>query len=108
MNIQPERNAGLALGHILAQILLCRTPIAVSSGSWDLVSSIQLAKILPELGVDLVDVSSGGNHQDQNIQPHGNYQIDLAHVLTKSEKQFKHLSSRTGDLSGCCWVDSGS
>jgi len=36
-------------------------PIAAETGSWDLSSSIQLAKLLPELGVDLLDVSSGVN-----------------------------------------------
>lgn len=30
-------------------------------GSWDLESTIQLAKLLPDLGVDVLDVSSAGN-----------------------------------------------
>lgn len=48
------------------------------SGSWDLNSTIRLAKELPSLGVDLIDVSSGGNHKDQRIDPHTSYQVDLA------------------------------
>lgn len=53
-------------------------PVAAQTGSWDMPSSIRLAKLLPKLGVDLLDVSSGGNHKDQRLQPHTNYQIDLA------------------------------
>lgn len=57
---------------------------AVESGSWDLSSSIQLATRLPEFGVDLVDVSSGGNHREQSIQPHSTYQVDLAGEIRKA------------------------
>jgi 2,4-dienoyl-CoA reductase-like NADH-dependent reductase (Old Yellow Enzyme family) len=53
-------------------------PVAVETGSWDISSSIELAKLLPELGVDLLDVSSGGNHRNQNIKQHTDYQVDLA------------------------------
>lgn len=37
------------------------TPQAAKLGSWDVESTVSLAKILPSLGVDLLDVSSGGN-----------------------------------------------
>ncbi|KAJ5831718.1 hypothetical protein N7474_000029 [Penicillium riverlandense] len=57
--------------------------VAAQWGSWDMESSIRLAKMLPEMGIDLLDVSSGGNHKDQRIQPHTNYQIDLAGQLRK-------------------------
>ncbi|KIW99553.1 uncharacterized protein Z518_11292 [Rhinocladiella mackenziei CBS 650.93] len=33
-------------------------------GSWEVESTIRLAKLLPDLGVDLLDVSSGGNVKD--------------------------------------------
>ncbi|KXT09300.1 hypothetical protein AC579_2857 [Pseudocercospora musae] len=36
-------------------------------GSWDVESSIALSKIVSDLGVDLLDVSSGGNHPQQRI-----------------------------------------
>jgi 2,4-dienoyl-CoA reductase-like NADH-dependent reductase (Old Yellow Enzyme family) len=36
-------------------------------GSWDMSQTIRLAKMLPALGIDLLDVSSGGNHRDQKI-----------------------------------------
>jgi 2,4-dienoyl-CoA reductase-like NADH-dependent reductase (Old Yellow Enzyme family) len=59
-------------------------PVAAQTGSWDMPSSVELAKLLPELEVDLLDVSSGGNHKDQRLQPHTNYQIDLAGELRKA------------------------
>ncbi|CEL06147.1 hypothetical protein BJX68DRAFT_49234 [Aspergillus pseudodeflectus] len=58
-------------------------PIAAERGSWDINSSIELLKILPELGVDFLDVSSGGNHKDQKFDPHGDYQVKLAAQLRK-------------------------
>jgi 2,4-dienoyl-CoA reductase-like NADH-dependent reductase (Old Yellow Enzyme family) len=36
-------------------------------GSWDIESTIRVAKQLPSMGVDLLDVSSGGNHPGQRI-----------------------------------------
>ncbi|KAK4157805.1 hypothetical protein C8A00DRAFT_11366 [Chaetomidium leptoderma] len=46
--------------------------------SWDLAQSKQLAALLPDLGVDLLDVSSGGNNPRQKIELHPYYQVDLA------------------------------
>ncbi|OOQ82674.1 NADH-dependent flavin oxidoreductase [Penicillium brasilianum] len=57
------------------------------SESWTLESSIKLAKILPEIGIDFLDVSSGGNHKDQVLEPHTNYQIDLASRIRKEIRQ---------------------
>jgi 2,4-dienoyl-CoA reductase-like NADH-dependent reductase (Old Yellow Enzyme family) len=57
------------------------------SESWTLESSIKLAKILPEMGIDFLDVSSGGNHKDQVLEPHTNYQIDLAGRIRKEIRQ---------------------
>lgn len=51
---------------------------AAADGSWDVESTIRLAKQLPELGIDFLDVSSGGNHRDQKIEPHTSYQVDMA------------------------------
>jgi 2,4-dienoyl-CoA reductase-like NADH-dependent reductase (Old Yellow Enzyme family) len=59
-------------------------PVSAETGSWDLASSIKLANLLPELGVDLVDVSSGGNHKDQHIEPHSSYQVDMAGQIRKA------------------------
>lgn len=47
-------------------------------GSWDVESSIRLAKMLPGLGVDLLDVSSGGNNPQAKIPMHNNYQVAIA------------------------------
>ncbi|KAJ5919512.1 hypothetical protein N7454_009347 [Penicillium verhagenii] len=66
--------------------------VAAETGSWDMASSTQLAKLLPEFGVDLLDVSSGGNHKDQNLQPHTNYQIDLAGQLRKEIRKAGHTT----------------
>ncbi|KAL3452139.1 hypothetical protein BJX65DRAFT_303851 [Aspergillus insuetus] len=52
--------------------------LSAETGSWDVESSVRLAMLLPGLGVDLLDVSSGGNHKDQQIQPHSKYQVSLA------------------------------
>jgi 2,4-dienoyl-CoA reductase-like NADH-dependent reductase (Old Yellow Enzyme family) len=44
------------------------TEVGKRLGSWDVESTIRVAKQLPGLGVDLLDVSSGGNHPQQRIQ----------------------------------------
>jgi 2,4-dienoyl-CoA reductase-like NADH-dependent reductase (Old Yellow Enzyme family) len=46
--------------------------------SWDVDSTIRLAKLLPALGVDLLDVSSGGNNEKQSLTPYNDYQVDIA------------------------------
>lgn len=43
------------------------TAVGKEFGVWDVESTIKVAKQLPALGVDLVDVSSGGNHPQQRI-----------------------------------------
>ena len=43
------------------------TDLGKKFGTWDVESSIRLAKLLLSLGVDLLDVSSGGNHPAQKI-----------------------------------------
>ena len=56
-------------------------------GSWGVNETIEFSKLLPSLGVDLLDVSSGGNHEHQRIQPHSNYQIDIAGQIRKAMKK---------------------
>ncbi|KAK8089105.1 NADH:flavin oxidoreductase/NADH oxidase [Apiospora hydei] len=46
--------------------------------SWCVQDSLRLAKMLPEAGVDLLDVSSGGNNSQQKIQISTYYQVDIA------------------------------
>lgn len=43
------------------------TELGQKYGSWDIQSTIKLAALLPSLGIDLLDVSSGGNHPQQRI-----------------------------------------
>lgn len=53
---------------------------------WALEDSIKLAKLLPQAGVDILDVSSGGNHKDQKIDIHPYYQVDLAYQIRQALK----------------------
>jgi 2,4-dienoyl-CoA reductase-like NADH-dependent reductase (Old Yellow Enzyme family) len=59
------------------------TPVAKDLGSWNVESTIRLAMELPTLGIDLIDVSSGGNHVQQEFQPHTHYQVDIAARVRK-------------------------
>ena len=55
-----------------------------TQGGWDLPQSIQLAKILKELGVDLIDVSSGGNVSGVKISVGPGYQVPFGDEIRKS------------------------
>ncbi len=50
-------------------------------GGWDLEDSIQLCRWLHEAGVDLIDVSSGGNSSAQSITPLNGYQVPFAETI---------------------------
>ena len=52
--------------------------------SWDINESIRLAKLLPGLGVDVLDVSSGGNNPQQRIDFHPRYQTDIAGQIRRA------------------------
>ena len=52
--------------------------------SWDVESTIKLAKLLPGLGVDLLDVSSGGNNEAQTVTPFNDYQVGIAGRIRKA------------------------
>lgn len=47
-------------------------------GGWDIVESIRLAKHVQELGVEVIDVSTGGNDLHQQITVKENYQVPFA------------------------------
>jgi 2,4-dienoyl-CoA reductase-like NADH-dependent reductase (Old Yellow Enzyme family) len=51
---------------------------------WDVEQTIELAKRLQAEGVDLLDVSSGGNHRDQNIPGAPGFQVPLASAVKKA------------------------
>jgi 2,4-dienoyl-CoA reductase-like NADH-dependent reductase (Old Yellow Enzyme family) len=44
-------------------------------GGWDIEQTVQLAKALEKLGVDLLDCSSGGNVAQQKLNPFTGYQV---------------------------------
>ena len=48
------------------------------TGGWDIEQSIALCRQLRELGVDLIDVSSGGLDMQQQIAPGPGYQVEFA------------------------------
>ncbi|APX95816.1 NADH:flavin oxidoreductase/NADH oxidase [Natronorubrum daqingense] len=49
--------------------------------SWDIEQSVRLADDLESLGVDLVDVSSGGLHPEQDASGGPNFQVPLAEAI---------------------------
>ena len=61
------------------------TDLGKQLGSWDVDSTIQVAKIASDLGVDLLDVSSGGNHPQQRINMFDSkdYQTKIAARIRK-------------------------
>lgn len=69
------------------------TDIGKKHGSWTVKESIRLAKLLPGLGIDLLDVSSGGNLPAQKINMFDtkDYQIRIASRI-RSELKKENLS----------------
>lgn len=63
------------------------TELGKKLGSWDVESSIRLAKIVAEIGVDLLDVSSGGNHPQQKLNPFDAYQTRIASRIRQEVKK---------------------
>jgi 2,4-dienoyl-CoA reductase-like NADH-dependent reductase (Old Yellow Enzyme family) len=53
--------------------------------SWDVAQSARLASELAEIGVDFLDVSSGGIHPDQQISGYGpGYQVEFAETIRET------------------------
>ena len=52
-------------------------------GGWDLAQSIDLARVLKHIGVDLIDVSSGGLSDQQQISPAPGYQVPFAEAIKR-------------------------
>ncbi|KAG9241637.1 NADH-dependent flavin oxidoreductase-like protein [Calycina marina] len=89
---------------------------------WDVESTIRLAKLLPALGVDLLDVSSGGNNEAQRIEMHNHFQVGIAGqirdalradkitnlligavgLITEAEYARDIVESKTPSMSGDC------
>ncbi|KAH8698557.1 indoleamine 2,3-dioxygenase [Talaromyces proteolyticus] len=66
------------------------SPVARETGSWDVPSTLRFVKELQELGVDLVDVSSGGNNEQQKIKRVKSYQVDIAAQVRKELRAAGH------------------
>ncbi|MEP6908284.1 MAG: oxidoreductase, partial [Pseudoxanthomonas sp.] len=54
-----------------------------AEGGWDIEQSIELARVVRELGVDLIDVSSGGLVPGVKIPVGPGYQVDFAARIRK-------------------------
>ena len=54
-----------------------------AEGGWDIDESVELARLLGPLGVDLVDVSSGGLVRHQQIVPGPGYQVPYAERIRR-------------------------
>lgn len=81
-------------------------------GGWDLNQSVQLAKLIKEKGVEVLDVSTGGLTPDANIPVSVNYQVPFANrireasglitgavgLLTEASKMEKLLDTQQCDL----------
>lgn len=52
-------------------------------GGWDLPQSVQLAKWLKEIGIDLIDCSSGGLTADANVPYGTGFQVPFAEAVRK-------------------------
>jgi len=57
-----------------------------TEGGWDLPQSIELCRRLKDLGVDLVDVSSGGNVATATIPVGPGYQVEFASAIRREAK----------------------
>lgn len=53
-------------------------------GGWNIEEAVKLAAILKEIGVDLIDCSSGGNIADQKIVLGPGYQVHFAEAIRKT------------------------
>ena len=50
-------------------------------GGWDIEQSVMLCKRLKDIGIDLIDCSSGGNIHDQKIKLGPGYQVPFAEAI---------------------------
>jgi len=50
-------------------------------GGWDLEQAVELCSRLKDVGVDLIDVSSGGNLPHQQLHPYPGYQVGFSRAI---------------------------
>jgi 2,4-dienoyl-CoA reductase-like NADH-dependent reductase (Old Yellow Enzyme family) len=80
----------------------------LQESSWKVAETIKLAKILAERGVDILDVSSGGNHPQQKINFGG---LNPKHGRAYQSPFAFHVKEAVGDrmaVSSVGSIDSGS
>lgn len=82
--IQAVRDVIPATTPLLYRISATEWMVHREKHSWTIADTIAFAKLLPALGVDLLDVSSGGNHRDQQIQMHNDFQVGIAGQIRAS------------------------
>jgi len=54
-----------------------------AEGGWDLAQTIELARHLKAIGIDMIDASSGGNVHDQKIVLGPGYQVPFAEAIRR-------------------------
>ncbi|RAQ51458.1 NADH oxidase [Aspergillus flavus] len=89
-SVRKEMPAGMPLFlRVSSTEWLESTEIGTKYGTWTVEDTIRLAKLLPEAGVDLLDVSSGGNHPMQTVNSFltKDYQTKIAARIRKELKQ---------------------
>ena len=57
---------------------------AFEGESWTIADSVRLAPLLAAHGVDVLDVSSGGNHPMQKISPGPGYHVPFAKAIKRA------------------------
>ena len=90
-------------------------PTDWTDGGWDLEQSIEFCKQLKEIGIDLIDVSTGGNVPNAKIPVAPGYQVSFAAEISKQvgiktaavgmitePKQAEEISAR-GEADAFCW-----
>ena len=81
-----------------------KTELGKQLGSWDLASTIRFAKLMPPLGVDLLDVSSAGNHPaaEYTVFNAGKQQAKMAGIVRKElvDSGAKLLIGTVGEITG--------
>lgn len=68
-----------------------------TDGGWDLLQSIRLCEELKTVGIDLIDVSTGGNVPKANIPTGPGYQVDFAREI---KKQVGIMTGAVGQITG--------
>ena len=58
-------------------------PLGKDPEGWDVWQTVEFAKALKGLGVDLIDCSSGGNLSNIQYNPHPLYQVPFAEIVRR-------------------------